>query len=391
MRNFLSKALEKFSKLNRGQVKDLLFELASENGLYEAVLNSIMNGLIVTNIENEIVFKNKSADRLIPLHTDEPGGALVWQLIADPDIAEFVKKSILAQENVTDKEFSLHRGGQSRVLNCSLLPLVSRGSIQGTLFSVEDITEKREKEARLRRAENLASLTTLAAGVAHEIKNPLGSIGIHLQLIDKTIQENPTCTNDRISKFLQIINEEVDRLNRIVVDFLFAVRPMNAEFEKTDINKLIQDLVEFLQYELEDNNIQTEMDLGKEIGSVCVDVRYIKQALLNIIKNAIYAMESGGVLRIQTEVADDDLCIHIIDNGSGIPDELMEKVFEPYFTTKDFGSGLGLTVVYKIIKEHRGDINVQSKEGEGTRFTLILPLPHEKTQLIDYQGESHEV
>ena len=271
------------------------------------------------------------------------------------------------------------------------MPLVQGGEIQGQLLHVEDITERRAKEARLRRAESLASLTTLAAGVAHEIKNPLGSIGIHIQLIQKTLKAAGRLDRTTVRRYLDIINEEVDRLNRIVVDFLFAVRPMDARLEEGDLNQVIADLLEFVHFELEEDKVVLESRLDEEIPPLSFDEKLLKQALLNVINNAVAAMPDGGTLTVATERAGDVVLIHVIDTGTGISEENMAKIFEPYFTTKEFGSGLGLTVVYKIVKEHGGEIALKSKEGEGTTFTISLPIPQKELRLLGFKGKKHEV
>jgi len=253
---------------------------------------------------------------------------------------------------------------------------------------IEDVTEKRSKESRLRRAESLASLTTLAAGVAHEIKNPLGSMGIHLQLIQKKIAGRECIDSKEIVPHLAVIGEEVGRLNSIVVDFLFAVKPMDTHLEDGDINAVITELLEFVRPELDQAGVKIESNLSSALPLLRIDARYIKQALLNLIKNSIAAMPDGGVLRVQTGRKGNEVMILISDTGSGISEQIMDKIFEPYFTTKPFGTGLGLTIVFKIVKEHFGDISVDSREGEGTTVTISLPVPQKEKILIDYKGEA---
>jgi len=145
--------------------------------------------------------------------------------------------------------------------------------------------------------------------------------------------------------------------------------------------------VDFVQYELEEHHIHTMLELDEKLPSLCYDERYIKQALLNLIKNAIAAMNEGGTLTIKTESTGSEVHIYINDTGIGISEENLSKIFEPYFTTKETGSGLGLTLVFKIIKEHRGEISVKSKEGEGSSFMITLPIPQKETKLIAYGGD----
>jgi signal transduction histidine kinase len=197
---------------------------------------------------------------------------------------------------------------------------------------------------------------------------------------------DPLSYFSRLDKYLGVVNEEIDRLNRIVVDFLFAVRPMNMDFREGNINVLIEELTEFVRYELEDANIKCVLDLEKDLPRTGFDERYMKQALLNLIKNAQAAMDRGGTLTIKTEYRDGQIDILVVDTGIGIPDANLSKIFEPYFTTKETGSGLGLTLVFKIVREHRGEITVKSREGKGTRFKITLPIPQKERRLITFEG-----
>ncbi len=430
MRTFIERALKKLPKMTAEQVTALLLSIAAENERLESVIDSLAAGLLVCDADHNLILFNKSAERFLPISLYEQGERPLWSVISDERIADFVRYSLERGDRVVEKEFDVEVKSVQRLLALSVLPLVKDRKVTGSLIQVEDITEKRGKEARLRRAENLASLTTLAAGVAHEIKNPLGSISIHIQLIQKaleasraacldsdsiflknppvglekknkavdqaksarleederTVGENASLPFDRIEKFLGIVNEEIDRLNRIVVDFLFAVRPMDIVLREGDINGLIRELSDFMRYELEEGGVECALALADDVPSLLYDERYIKQALLNLVKNALAAMPKGGRLLIKTECSGDEVKLSLRDTGMGIQEENLPKIFEPYFTTKDTGSGLGLTLVFKIIKEHGAEINVKSKPNEGAEFTIVFPVPQKETRLIAYGG-----
>jgi two-component system, sporulation sensor kinase E len=385
LRNFFKKALKKFDKLSGDQVRDLIEDLTSENELLEIVMNSMTDGIIVADTDNKIVFHNRRSERLIPFYSGDPDDSIIWEVIDDTDIAEFIEKTILNAEKVSEEEFTIKIGGISRTLWLDIMPVVREGSIQGSLLHISDITERKKRDGRLRRAENLASLTTLAAGVAHEIKNPLGSISIHIQLMQKSLKRDKQLKEESAERYLGVLNEEVERLNNIIVDFLFAVRPMNPTMKKSDINKVLSDLLEFVKYEMQEASVTIECEFQSDLPKVDIDEKYIKQAILNIIKNSVAAMPDGGVMFFRTVKDEDIVHIYICDNGSGISEENMSKIFEPYFTTKQFGSGLGLTVVYKIIKEHGGDIVLESVENQGTTFTINLPVPQLDKRLLDWK------
>jgi signal transduction histidine kinase len=204
--------------------------------------------------------------------------------------------------------------------------------------------------------------------------------------------QDPRSYFNKLDTYINVVNEEVDRLNRIVVDFLFAVRPMNMDFREGNINDVIEELAEFVRYELEASRIKCVLELDKDLPRLGFDARYMKQALLNLIKNAQAAMEEGGTLTIKTEVKDGQIAIQVRDTGTGISEGNISKIFEPYFTTKESGSGLGLTLVFKIVREHRGEITVKSKEGEGSRFIITLPIPQKERRLITFDsGEDYAV
>jgi PAS domain S-box-containing protein len=404
MSGFYRRALSK-SSLTEAQYRELLVSASGEIFRLKAVLDSLPSGILVCDEKHSLVIANKSALRLLPLSQTE--GDLLWELVLDGDLAGFFKKTLQNGDRVLEHEEDVAVRGHNRLLSISVHPLVDRRQISGSLVHVEDITEKRAREVRLRRAENLASLTTLAAGVAHEIKNPLGAISIHLQLMQKALKtdqdpaaqaqdsvekeknisgKNRSLIPATLDKYFGILNEEVERLNRIVVDFLFAVRPMSLELRKENLNGIVCELAEFVKAELEQSGIRITLDLDEKLPPALLDQRYIKQVLLNLVKNAQASMHGGGVLDISTSAGDGSVCLTVRDTGSGIRAEDIGKIFEPYFSTKESGTGLGLTIAYKIVREHRGEITVESREGEGTVFEISLPAYVREQRLISYSA-----
>ena len=393
MLEFYRRALKKLDKLNAEQRRELLVSAVEEIDLFKNVLDSIDMGILVCDESDNLIMVNKCAQRLVPMNYIE--GVKLRSAITDEKIINTFRNTILNREKVIDKEIDILHQDRRRLLSVNIVPLVNDKRITGTLIYIEDITEKRRGEARLRRAENLASLTTLAAGVAHEIKNPLGSISIHLQLLQKAIAKNIKSSDDAdnasdppFDKYFTVIKEEVDRLNHIVVDFLFAVRPMNLELREENINNIISQIMEFVRIEMEQSNIMCLLELDESVPCILIDERYMKQAILNLIKNAQAAMPSGGVFTISTKCVDNEIRVSVCDTGVGINNEDFSKIFEPYFTTREAGTGLGLTQVYKIIREHNGEITVDSEPKTGTEFKIILPIPQKETRLIGFdKGE----
>ncbi|GHU48740.1 PAS domain-containing sensor histidine kinase [Spirochaetia bacterium] len=402
MNHFARRVLKKIKNITVEQSRDVLRSAVFEIELLESVLDSLENGILVCDAHHHLLLANKRARHVFPVNFEH---GPVWSKIKNDTVRNFFKTALLNGEKIESREFPIELNTDERLYSFSILHLVLERRVSGSLIIFEDITEHRKEEIRLRRAESLASLTTLAAGVAHEIKNPLGSLSIHVQLIQKALDKSQALSSAKdtpimeetssqslttnsyyasVHKYLGIINEEIDRLNKIVVNFLFAVRPMHIDFREGNINALIVELTTFVSYELEASNIECKLDLAPDIPPVKFDERYIKQTLLNLVKNAKNAMPEGGCLSIKTAVRELELFITISDTGVGIPEKNISKIFEPYFTTNEAGSGLGLTLAFKIIREHNGELSVKSREGEGTSFIIRLPIPQKHRRLLSY-------
>ncbi len=385
MREFIRRALQKTSRMNGEQIQSLLTMITEEYEMLDAVLDSLGTGLLICDAYHVVVQNNKAATRILPMDYHDYQERPVWACIHDPEISAFVEETIEKKETVTAREFPLNDEHTPKILSLSVMPLVKSKQVRGTIIMIDDITDKKKEELKNRRLESLASLTNLAANVAHEIKNPLGSISIHVQLVRKAVERLTGADTCSICKYLDVVDEEMERLNKIVVDFLFAVRPISFEFTALNINELIQDLAQFLAGEFEQAGISIDLDLAKDIPQIQGDERFLRQMLINLLKNAKAAMEGGGIARLATRFDDETIRITVEDTGTGIPDEVLNKIFEPYFTTKIDGTGLGLTMVYKVVKGHGGDITVQSRPSLGTRFTVQLPIYRRAQKMIEYE------
>jgi len=210
--------------------------------------------------------------------------------------------------------------------------------------------------------------------------------------MEKCLKSGKDVCRDDLQDYLNVVSEEVDRLNQIVVNYLFAVRPMETDPKCSCINSLIRELIEFIHFELEENSIEVEVNLEDNLPELKLDEKLIKQAFLNIIKNSQAAMEDGGGrLKVTSYRVHDTVAVTVSDTGPGIPEDIKNKIFEPYFTTKMSGSGLGLTLVYKIMKEHNAEIRLDSIPGKGTDFTFVFPIPQQEQKLIEWDGDSSEI
>ena len=366
--------LKRIDRIPPEGLKQIVRNLLAENSIYESALNSTLDGIIVCDLAHKPLFINRSAEKITRI-VSWAQEVVLWEQLDDDNLADFIQEALSSEKNILNHELSISRPGGTRLLSISISALVSEGKIAGNLIHIEDITEKRRREAQLRRAESLAALTTLAAGVAHEIKNPLASIRIQLGIIRRILEKNCAKKTEPIFHNISLVEQEIDRLNSIVVDFLFAVRPMDITLIRNRVEDVIKEVVEIMGNEASVHHINIVCEFEDNLPEVMIDPKHLKQALLNIIKNAIAAMPNGGTLTISAVTRHDELQISISDTGIGIPEELLAKIFEPYFTTKESGTGLGLTITFKIIKEHNGEITVESKPSKGSTFTIHLPIP----------------
>ncbi len=358
------------------ELKILVDNAIEEEDILSVFFDSLEDGHLILNDKSLIVFANRKARMSIPYRRSASAieGLSIDECIRDRDISSYINAVLKGEKKSQERDFSVQSGSEVRVYRVSFSHIgTTRKSYVDV--SIREITETIRKETRLRRSESLASMTTMAAGVAHEIKNPLAAMQIHTQLLRKAFQKKGTLTGEDAERYLGVIEEEIDHLNKIAVDFLFAVKPMEVELKKDDINRIAGEIISFLEPEAEEKKIEIVSHLSSFIPSLEVDERLVKQALMNLITNAFAAMPDGGKLTIETKNNGNFVSVRISDTGTGIEEDRISRIFEPYYTTKASGTGLGLTLVYKIMKEHGGEIHVVSRIGEGTTFTLDFPVP----------------
>ena len=373
MREFMRKAIKKTETMNESQLKNFVKLIADEYALLDSTMDSLQGGVIVVNKNNKIIRSNRTAARILESHLSDSQEKNVWEYVNEIPVRNFIAAAIQNESGRISKEFNLCTDDKTKYIEVVVLPLVKEKKIKGTVITIYDITEKRKEEIKTRRLESLASLTNVAAAVAHEIKNPLAAISIHLQLLKK-ITVNNAPAEEKTKKHIFVIEEEIERLNKIVVDFLFAVRPLKFEFAPVDVNSVLKNLCETFFDEFDGKGITMSLNLAENLPKIQGDERFLRQVFMNILTNAGAAMPSGGFLDIATNAKTDFITVTVSDSGQGILPENLNKIFEPYFTTKHDGTGLGLTIAYKIIKEHGGDISVYSDFGMGTSFRFMLPI-----------------
>lgn len=441
MKDFVKKASQKISKLSDEQVERLIDSLNAENDVLDSIVESLSTALVIVDGGWHIIKANKAAKRILPVHqagvirrtgehfsgdsirSDIHTDLFVWDFLDDETIADFLRSCAREERTNVSEEFSFTANDKTRFVSMKVLPLVQKKFlheserqetvITGFIITADDITERRHQEILLHRMESLASLTNLAASVAHEIKNPLGAISIHIQLLQKAVRKSREGDGmlpqeKFMETYLDVINEEIGSLNKIVLDFLFAVRPVQASFTLCEPDSLVERTVMLFKPEFISKGVSVDLSLCRTSPRLLIDEKLFKEVIVNLSQNALAAIlerfpcdtvdlrgfeKDGGDVRdssvqrgsfvIESAVKNDKYFLTVADNGCGMDENTVARIFEPYYTTKADGTGLGLTMVYKVIKEFRGDIDVKSVKNHGTVFTLSLPVPQTSTMLLE--------
>jgi two-component system sensor histidine kinase HydH len=267
-------------------------------------------------------------------------------------------------------------GGRTVPISVSAARIINEiGDFVGQVLILRDLGEVRRLQNEVRRHEKLAALGGMAAGVAHEIRNPLSSIkGLASFFADQFEYGSDS------QEAAVVMVQEVDRLNRVITELLDFARPTDLKRKSTDLASLVTRSLRLIQKEAANQNITINLQPEDDICPVRIDPDRMAQCLLNLYLNAIQAMENSGTLTVRISV-DNDQYVHITvsDTGRGIHPEKLDKIFDPYFTTKKTGTGLGLAIVHKIVEAHQGQMKVKSTPGQGTSFTVIIPCQHRET------------
>jgi PAS domain S-box-containing protein len=384
----LDKILGRIEDLDSVNLGILVQRLAKERNLQETVFNTIQDGILVIDSDGVVQYANEAALNLIGLKENDVGVTRLWKMV--PDLARSINRDAISgkktQSPLLSREVELSYP-EHRVVRLYMVPIdaqVGQHDSGGYVIVLTDVTEDRLSMEERIETERNGSIVRLAAGVAHELGNPLNSLTIHLQLIERKLQKlGDTAEAEKLSESLQVCQGEVQRLDSIITHFLEAVRPRKPELNELDLLELIEEVLKVQEAELSDRRLDINVEVSDRIPRILGDRGQIKQVFFNLIKNAMEAMQAGGSLRILARKDDDHVSLQFVDTGTGISEEDLSKVFQAYYTTKKEGHGLGMMIVQRIMREHGGHINIESRKGVGTAITLQFPQQHRRTRMLE--------
>ena len=377
---FFDKLIERVDRVGSSEVQNFLNRLAEESDFFKNVFDALQEGIIVADESGLIHYINNGASRLFGLNPETVTGEYIAENIQGLDWNSLIS----GEGSAVSKDLEVFYP-ENRYLNFYIKPIKTtpKNDELAYVMLIRDITESRKGEKEKLESERLNALTMLAAGVAHEIGNPLNSMNIHLQLLERKLKKAvPDLYEAELRDLIDTSADEVKRLDHITDQFLKAIRPSQPQLEPTDVNALVKESMRFLEPEIKDRGISLTLELRSALPPLQLDSDQIKQAFYNVVKNASQATAPGGSITVRSDLSDEHVSIIFTDTGEGISASEMSDVFQPYFTTKKSGTGPGLLIIRRIIREHGGDRKISSEESKGTSVTVSLPRFHRNVRLL---------
>ncbi len=401
--SFLDKVLGRIGRLDPEGLQTVVQRLARERNFLETLFNAIEDGVLVVDEKDRIIYFNQAVGRLLNWTQQDAEGRPISQLLPELDWQSVTAPGPDGRQRVTHHEFEVSYP-RARFLRLSAAPLdgETKGR-SGMALILHDATEARQKTYEAIESERIHSLTLLAASVAHEIGNPLNALHIHLQLMTRELKKlreggpgahtRPMARQSRpapevleavqkLEHYLNVSKGEIERLDYIVKQFLQAIRPSAPQFAVSSVNNMVHETLELLRPELENRELAVKEKPARDLSPASMDAAQMKQVLVNLIRNAMQAMTRQGTLTVATGRTDEEVWVSVADTGGGIPQDKINHIFEPFYTTKKKGTGLGLMIVQRIVRAHGGHIELESRVGQGTTFRVWLPLRDRRQRLL---------
>jgi two-component system, sporulation sensor kinase E len=391
---FFDRLVARIDKLDPESLQAQMMRLSQERIFLEAISQTIQEGVLVIDNEGMLLYANRAAEKMTGLDFARTKGRSVLRLLRDWDwehLLDVPSEDEHEQREwmrMVTREIEVHYPAH-RYIHFYAMPFnQSDVDVKSVLIILRDVSNERKQEASVIESERINAIKNLAAGLAHEIGNPLNALNIHLQLLSRELCEvKDEAVRKSLQELTDVARSEIARLDAINTQFLGAIRPSKPVLMPELLTGVLEETLKILKTEFKNRSINVSVDVPEAVPAVRLDRQQIKQVFFNLIKNALEAMSDGGSLRIAFNVGDAFVDISFIDSGVGIPQEDLGSIFEPYHSTKKKGSGLGLMIVQRIVEDHGGEIEVASKLGQGACFKIRLPRNERRVRMLKESKE----